>query len=475
MPSRLAEIDSAVLETWGRAWYMPAPRSVSQWADAERHVPANSGSPWPGRWRTDRVPYLREVMDAMGLSHPARRVTVVKAAQVGGSEAALNAIGQIMDETPVPVIVALPSIDLMRSYNRVKLTTMIHATPTLTRRVRDVVSRDEEGSTTGFKVFGDGYLKLATAASAASLRMLTARVVIEDEKSAFQWDVDGEGDPSEILRARMSLYSGREKHIEISTPGTMIGHDAVGNCRITVSYEQSSRGRYFVACPECGEGHPLEWDSLRWPKGRPEEARHHCPHCGAGVEHRHKPAMIAAGWWHHERPELVEVHAGYSIGGLYSPAISWADLARDWEAAQGDEGKVKSFVTTKIGRAWRIASGEAPDWQRLYDRREEWAPGTVPADGLVATAGIDVQRDRLEMSVWAWGKDRQCWLVDHLVIPGSPFAWGTWETAATARPTMRPALAPISATAAREAFPAECPLTGAYELSPMPVAPAAPE
>jgi phage terminase large subunit GpA-like protein len=49
----------------------------------------------------------------------------------------------------------------------------------------------------------------------------------------------------------------------------------------------------------------------------------------------------------------------------------------------------------------------------------------------VLTAGIDVQRDRLEASVWGWAANRESWLVDHIVIPGSPFLWRTWEQVAT--------------------------------------------
>jgi phage terminase large subunit GpA-like protein len=44
----------------------------------------------------------------------------------------------------------------------------------------------------------------------------------------------------------------------------------------------------------------------------------------------------------------------------------------------------------------------------------------VPGDGLVLTCGVDAQRDRLEASVWAWGAGFESWLVDHVVIPGSP-------------------------------------------------------
>lgn len=425
------DVEALLLRAVAAACRVVPPRSVADWADDERKVAAESGSPWPGRWSTRRVPYLRQIMEVMSLSHPARRVTFVKAAQLGGSEAALNLIGQVMSETPAPVMVMLPSIDMMRGYNRLKLDPMISASDILSRRVRGVVSRDEDASTATYKAFPGGYLQLVTANSSANLQMRSARVLLLEEVSEYPFDVDGRGDPVEQIEARAAMYAGREKIMEISTPADE------DTCRVTASYQRSSRGRFRVPCPHCGEAQTLEWENLRWPKGRPEDARYHCAGCGVGIEHAHKPNMLAAGEWVHERPDLLTVHAGFTLNGLYSPTVRWADLAAQWERIQGDESKIKTFVQQKLGRAWRVA-GEAPEWQRLYDRREEWKPGTVPAGGLVATAGIDVQRDRLEVSVWAWGRGGESWLIDHIIIPGLPFLWRTWEQCATVMETVYP-------------------------------------
>ena len=74
-----------------------------------------------------------------------------------------------------------------------------------------------------------------------------------------------------------------------------------------------------------------------------------------------------------------------------------------------------------------MESGEAPDWRRLYDSRERWPAGTVPEGGLILTAGADVQKDRIEVDVWAWGRGLESWLVDHLVIDGGPESTAAWS------------------------------------------------
>ena len=74
-----------------------------------------------------------------------------------------------------------------------------------------------------------------------------------------------------------------------------------------------------------------------------------------------------------------------------------------------------------------MESGEAPDWQRLQGLKEDWRAGTVPVGGSFLTAGADVQKDRIEVDVWAWGRGLQSWLVDHIVIEGGPGNQACWQ------------------------------------------------
>lgn len=43
----------------------PPELTLSQWADRYRMLSAESSAE-PGRWHTDKAPYQREIMDAMG-------------------------------------------------------------------------------------------------------------------------------------------------------------------------------------------------------------------------------------------------------------------------------------------------------------------------------------------------------------------------------------------------------------------------
>jgi phage terminase large subunit GpA-like protein len=106
--------------------------------------------------------------------------------------------------------------------------------------------------------------------------------------------------------------------------------------------------------------------------------------------------------------------------------LSWEQIARDWEAAQGKPEDLKTFRNTVLGEVWQ-EHGEAPDWERLVERREDFTLGTVPPGVLVLTAGVDVQDDRIEVDVWGWAEGYTSWLIDHVVIPGSPRERAPWE------------------------------------------------
>jgi phage terminase large subunit GpA-like protein len=138
--------------------------------------------------------------------------------------------------------------------------------------------------------------------------------------------------------------------------------------------------------------------------------------------------MLEAGSWRATATGADPGTIGFHLSALYSPVgwLSWARIARSWEAAQGSDEAIKAFRNTVLGETW-FESGEAPDWQRLYDRRETWNPAVVPAGGLFLTAGVDVQKDRFEVDVWAWGRGLESWLVEHIVIEGGPDKPAAWE------------------------------------------------
>ena len=99
---KLLEIPQATMEMLARCGNAEtAPElTLSQWADRYRMLSAESSAE-PGRWHTDKAPYQREIMDAIGDAH-IRRVVIMCAAQLGKTELLLNILGYFMAYAPRP-------------------------------------------------------------------------------------------------------------------------------------------------------------------------------------------------------------------------------------------------------------------------------------------------------------------------------------------------------------------------------------
>ena len=410
-------------EELGQAWrdgLMPDPSlTVSEWADHHRLLSPRASAE-PGRYRTDRTPYIRAIVDALSPTHPARRVVVMKSAQIGFTEGGNNWIGYVIHHAPGPMLAVQPTVELAKRFSRQRIEPLIAESPALRERVKPARSRDA-GNTVLSKEFPAGLLVITGANSAVGLRSMPARYLFLDEVDAYPPSADEEGDPVALAEARTRTFSWRSKILLGSTPTIH------GLSRIEREYEASDQRRYLVPCPHCGEMQWLKFERLRWDKGQPETAHYECALCDGRIKEHHKTAMLEAGEWRSTVEAQDPGTIGFHISALYSPVgwLSWENIARLWEAATTDEAK-RSFKNSVLGETW-VETGEAPDWQRLYERRETWQLGTVPSGGLFLTAGADVQKDRIEVDIWAWGRGLESWLVDHVVIEGGPEQAKTWE------------------------------------------------
>lgn len=427
----LADFDGA--EDIRNAWLAglaPDPAlTVSQWADRHRILSSRAASE-AGPYRTTRTPFMRAIMDALSPASPARRVVFQKAAQVGATEAGNNWVGFCMHQSPGPFLAVQPTVDLAKRLSQQRIDPLIEESRELRELVMPSRSRDS-GNTILGKRFPGGQLILTGANSAVGLRSMPARWVFLDEVDAYPGDLDGEGDPIALAEARTISFGHRAKVFLASTPTIK------GMSRIERKYEMSDQQRYHVPCPECGCLPWLKFERMRWEKGRPETARYVCEHCEEPIEERHKTAMMdeskGARWMATADPETLANAAaagvvGYHISGLYSPLgwLSWEEIARSWDQAVGNDAALKTMKNTILGETWQ-ERGEAPDWQRLYDRRESWQLGEAPEGVLVLTGGADVQRDRIEIDVWGWGRGMRSWLVDHIVLDGDTARPEIWN------------------------------------------------
>ncbi len=408
-----------LLRAWREGLTPDPDLTVSAWADRHR-ILSPRGANEAGPWRTSRTPYLREIMDALSPSHPCQRVVVMKGAQLGLTESGNNWIGYVIHHAPGPMLAVQPTVELAKRFSQQRIDPLIEESPSLRAKVAPARSRDS-GNTVLSKEFPGGILVMTGANSAVGLRSMPARYLFLDEVDAYPPSADEEGEPVALAEARTRTFSWRRKLLLGSTPTIK------GLSRIEREYEASDQRRFFVPCPHCGSRQWLKFERLRWEKGQPETAAYVCEGCEQPIAEHHKTAMLAAGEWRPTATSADPLTIGFHISSLYSPIgwLSWERIAREWEGCQASDEAKRSFINGVLGETWAEA-GEAPDWQRLYERRESWRRGTVPSLALILTAGADVQKDRIEVSIWAWGRGLESWLVDHVVIDGGPETAGAW-------------------------------------------------
>jgi len=395
------------------------PYTVSQWADKNRYL-SSVASAEPGLWRTRRTPYLREIMDNLSSYSPIETTIVMKGAQIGMSEAGLNFVGYAIHHSPGPALYVMPTVETVKKLSKTRLAPMIEASPALTERISPSRSRDS-GNTLLAKEFDGGVLMLTGANSAAGLRSMPIRFLVLDEVDAYPLNVDEEGDPVSLAIKRTANFI-RRKIFELSTPANK------DTSRIDAEFKLGDQRYYNVACDSCGTLQPIKWSQIRWPKGQPEKAIFVCAHCGHEHEEHRKTALMdednGACWIataESSRPNLRSYH----ISALYSPWYTWAECVRDFLAAKDDPAKLQPFINTVLGEPWEDRTGETIDPDSLYAKREDYS--LLPAQTAILTAGVDVQPDRLELELVAWGRAEESWNIDYQIFPGDPSSNEVWE------------------------------------------------
>ncbi len=413
-----------------RAWregLTPDPMlTLSEWADRHRVLSGKSSSE-PGRWRTSRTPYLKEIMDCLSPTSPIERIVFMAGGQLGKTECGNNWIGYVIHHAPGPMMAVSPTVEMAKRNSKQRIDPLIEESPTLKELISPARSRDS-GNTILAKEFRGGVLVMTGANSAVGLRSMPVRYLFLDEVDGYPLDVDGEGDAISLAEARTRTFA-RRKIFIVSTP-TIAGVSAIER-----EYEASDQRRYFVPCPHCGHRQWLRFEQLRWDKGRPQTAAYVCETCDTAIAEHHKTAMLAAGEWRALAKGSGRT-AGFHLSSLYSPIgwRSWRDIAAAWEAAvnkeSGSASAIKTFKNTELGETW-IEEGEAPDWQRLLERREDYRIGSIPTGGLLLVGGADVQKDRIEASIWAFGRGKETWLIEHRVLMGDTARDAVWRQLAT--------------------------------------------
>jgi phage terminase large subunit GpA-like protein len=411
-----------LLKQYLEAHRPPPNLTVSEWADIYRRL-SRETSASPGRWRTSRVPYMRELMDA--LTDPfVVGIILKKSAQVAGTELLQNFIGYLAHLDPCPILLIEPKDEDVRKFSIKRLAPMIRDTPALRDIFVPAKSRDT-GNTINYKKFLGGDITMVGVNSPSNLASLPIRVVLSDEDDRQTASSGDEGDPWALAWKRTTTFPNR-KGVRVSTPTIQ------GSSRITAAFDATDKRYYHIPCPHCGALHIITREMLRWekhPPGSPDAgapvsgtARLVCPHCSAPYDTAQRDAAVAdeRALWVPTSTAKEKGWRGYFIWAAYSAFVTLDELVAEIHAAKssGDPAKIQVMQNTVFGEPYDGVSEKIDD-TKLAARAERY-PAAVPLRVLILTAGLDVQDDRIEAELVGWAGGEESWSIDYRVFPGDP-------------------------------------------------------
>ena len=368
------------------------------------------------------------------LDDPDVKVVVTqKAAQVGWTYCLVGYLGKRIHTDPSPMIVLFPKDGAARDFGEEKFKPAIDATPVL-RPLIDTSQSRRSGQRAQFKVFPGGFLKLVGSNSISNVKSTPAPLVIVEEPDDTNESVADQGDSIRLARERLKRYR-NGKLILGGTPSVK------GLSRVEEFLKLSDQRVFPVRCHECGESHVLDFTNVSWLQrdegpehpvykmALPETAVYSCPHCGSAWDdwQRRNNLIDTA----REALEAGDPYCGWeptaeSTGGIVGfhelnelyvciPGTKLADIVRDYleaeaDAEHGDESGRIVFVNSKLGRPYEYQDEQASEGE-LKRAALDYPELVVPHGGLLVTAGVDVQHDRLAVVLRAWGRNQESWLL----------------------------------------------------------------
>jgi phage terminase large subunit GpA-like protein len=356
-------------------------------------------------------------MECLSPENPCEQVVLVKSAQIGASTVALAFIGYVIENAPGPLLSVMPTHAASLNFVQQKADPMLEGNPVLSAIVTKRRSR-QPGNSARLKMFPGGLLSFTGANSATGLRSVAARYLVGNEIDGWPSDAAGEGDPVSLAIARTITFKSHRKIFLLSTPLLE------GFSRIQKAHDEGDCRKFYVPCPHCSTFQVLEWQAVKWPGGDHARAWILCQHCGEAIHEHHKPTMLLRGKWMATQPGNGKC-ASFQISALYSPFISWGELAQERHLCGDDPARLQTFFNTALGLPWADRASPAMSPETLFARASNWG-AQLPPEVLVLTCGVDCQQTYLAVEIVGWGRGEESWSLYYDTIPGNPNSPEPW-------------------------------------------------
>lgn len=378
-------------------------------------------SPRPGRYSCDFTPYLKKLHHWYGDSK-IRQLTFVKSAQIGGTTLMANLIQYCVAEQPGPILYVTSTAENAKSWSERELIPRIKSCAALKPFLPD--NPDDFKKTE--MAFKNCTAKLTGSNSESNLASRPVRWLFCDEVDKWPDSTATEAPALELAMARTNFYKSISKTVLASTPTVETG-------AIWKQFLAGSQHRLHISCPECRHLQPLEFDQVRWSDelrgesgwdldGVRESATYQCSSCGSLWEQHLKRGLIEEACerdqWIAANPTAPSDHVSCHVSAMYSPQMSWGDMAVLFLQKKDTPGGLHDFRNTYEGlpfenRAASVKEDTILGLRSGYRLREippEAASGDSP---VILTLCADPGEKATHWSVEARNETGESWVIDH--------------------------------------------------------------
>lgn len=395
------------------AFKPPERYTVSEWADNFRVLTNISAE--PGRWRTNRTPYLKEPMDKF--TDPLiEQIVLCFGAQLGKTETELNMIGYALDQTQSPVMMVYPTDAIAKFASDKRVQPMI-------KSVKSISDNFDENSKLLELDFNNGnYMVLVGANSPSSLSSRSIKYLFFDEIDKYPAFSGKEADPIKLAKERTKTFVNK-KIVMVSTPTVESGNiwQALMNA--------NERRQYYVPCPHCGVSQTLKFKQIKWPDEHNDNADmirdtayYECEHCGGHIHDKHKMEMLRHGKWKAVNASQSKVRSiSYHLSSIYSPWVTFGDVAYEFKNSKGTPASLMNFINSWLAEPWRSAKTKST--QNMEFTESTYPSGVVPDKAVLLIASVDVQLDHFWWEVRAYAPGVKSYLIDY----GQASTWDDLE------------------------------------------------
>lgn len=368
---------------------------LSEWVEQNLVLPKES-SRISGKYSYDNAPYVREIIDKMHPSDPARQLAIMKGTQCGITTGfAVPFMMWCIVNHPSNILFTSKDKDIAKRTIRTKFDLFMQKSGYghLIKSNNLKHGSKRTGDTDFLKEYAGGQMAIESTTNIQNFREFAAKYCIIDEFDTAISDDKKEGSLRGTIEGRQNSYGGLAKIAYISTPTTK------QTSNVYEAYLEGDQRKWNWVCPKCGKNSAVEfqikvegtkeYSGIIWKldnkkKLIPKSIRYKFPCCGKKIKFKEKHAINKKGFFVPTAEPSEPGNFSWNLNSLIlGPGfISWEKVVRAWLKANpyGQKANIsllKAFNFTHLGLPFE-EKGETPKIMQLMQNTREYEVSIVP-------------------------------------------------------------------------------------------------